>query len=101
MPTPPSLLPLATIRSYCAEQPIKRLSLFGSYLHGDFTEDSDVDLLVEFIADAKITYFDLFDLQEALQGFIGQRVDLLTPAALSPYFRDDVLAEAEVIYERK
>ncbi len=92
-------LPVDAIRTYCRTQPIQRLAVFGSVLRDDFTPTSDVDLLVEFKPQAKITYFDLFDIQQALTALIGRKVDLLTPAALSPYFRDDVLTQALVIYE--
>lgn len=92
-------LPVETIRAFCREHPVRRLALFGSVLRDDFTEHSDVDVLVEFSPDAQITYFDLFDMQETLTGLIGRRVDLLTPGALSPYFRDRVLSEAVTIYE--
>jgi hypothetical protein len=93
-------LPVDGIRNYCAAQPIRRLSLFGSVLRGDFTPTSDVDVLVEFQPDAHLTYFDLYYIQQALQEIIGRQVDLLTPGAISDYFRDEVLAQAEVIYER-
>ncbi len=93
-------LPLDEIRAYCATQPIYKLSLFGSMLRGEATPESDVDLLVEFQAGGKITYFDLYYIQTALQSIIGREVDLLTPDAISQYFRDDVMAQAEVIYEQ-
>lgn len=94
-------LPLEAIRDYCTGQPIKRLALFGSVLRPDFDSESDVDLLIEFLPGAKIGYFKLVEMQDQLADLIGRRVDLLTPGAISPYFRDDVLAEAQVIYEAK
>lgn len=93
-------LPLKALHAVCDQYPIRRLSVFGSALRDDFTDQSDVDLLVEFFPQSKITYFDLFDLQEAFTGLIGRKVDLLTPGALSEYFRDDVLQKAVAIYER-
>ena len=94
-------LPLDEIRHFCEEQTIRKLSLFGSVLRDDFNAASDVDVLVEFEPGAIITYFDLFDMQERLTAIIGHQVDLLTPAALSPYFRDDVLNQAVAVYERE
>ena len=44
-------------------------------------------------------YFELADIQENLERSVGRKVDLLTPRAISKYFRDRVLAEAELIYE--
>jgi len=93
-------IPQEDIRRYCETQPIRRLSVFGSVLREDFTATSDVDVLVEFLPEARVTYFDLFYMQEALEGLIGREVDLLTPGALSEYFRDDVMAQAVAVYER-
>jgi uncharacterized protein len=78
---------------------IKKVLLFGSYLHGDARPDSDVDVLIEFKPLAKVGYFKLIDIQDSLEKNVGKRIDLLTPGALSKYFKNKVLAEAEVIYE--
>ncbi len=96
-----TLLPLGAIGDYCRQNGITRLSLFGSALRGDFTADSDVDLLVEFAAGTHVGYFRLVEIQQDLAALIGRRVDLLTQGAISRYFRDDVLATAKVIYEAR
>lgn len=79
---------------------INKLSLFGSYLRGDYKETSDVDLLVEFAPGKSIGLFKLLEIQEKLEGLINRRVDLLTRDQLSRYFRSKILSEAEIIYER-
>jgi len=79
---------------------IKKVSLFGSYLRGGEGEDSDVDLLVEFSPSAKVGFLKFIDIQEQIAHSLGREVDLLTPEALSKYFREKVLNEAEVVYER-
>lgn len=94
-----SIIPIEKIKAYCATQPIQRLSLFGSILRDDFNSQSDVDVLIEFLPDARATYFDLFTIQDSLMSIIGREVDVLTPNALSDYFRDDVLADSVLIYE--
>lgn len=92
-------LPIDAIQAICKQYPIKKLSVFGSVLRDDFTTQSDIDLLIEFLPDAGVTYFDLVDIQDTLSELIERKVDLLTPKALSPYFRDEVLRQAVVIYE--
>ena len=89
------------IAEFCRRHHIRRLSLFGSILRDDFRPDSDVDVLVEFEADHVPGFFGLFDLQEELSALFGRRVDLRTPEDLSRYFRDEVLARAEVQYARQ
>lgn len=80
---------------------IEKASLFGSYLRGEEKNDSDVDLLVEFKPTAKIGFFEFVRLQRRLGDFIGKKVDLLTPEAISKFFRDKVIKEAELIYGEK
>lgn len=92
-------LPIDHIQAICAQYPIKTLSLFGSILREDFNTQSDVDVLIEFLPDARVTYFDLIDIQDQLAQLIGREVDVLTPNALSPYFRDEVMKQAVVLYE--
>ena len=91
-------LPLDEIREYCASQPIRRLSLFGSALHGDMRSDSDIDLLVEYTAEAKVGY-SFFQHMVDLSRIIGREVDLRTPEDLSRYFRQTVCEEARPIFE--
>jgi predicted nucleotidyltransferase len=87
------------LRRFCERHGIRRLSLFGSTLKGTAREDSDIDLLVEFLPDARPTLLTLAAMEDELSGLLGgRRVDLRTSAELSRYFRQDVLREAEVQY---
>lgn len=67
--------------------------VFGSVLHGDDDEGSDLDLLVDALPDT--TLFDLGGLQLELEELLGVPVDVLTPGDLPPKFREQVLAEAQ------
>lgn len=89
------------IADFCQRNHIRKLAFFGSVLRDDFRPDSDVDILVDFDPEAKIGLFDVARIQRQLSSLIGGRkVDLCTPGDLSIYFRDRVLTEAEVQYER-
>lgn len=66
--------------------------VFGSALHGNDHDGSDLDLLVDALLGA--TLFDLGGLQVELEELLGVPVDLLTPGGLPLKFRDQVLAEA-------
>ena len=68
------------------------LRVFGSVLHGQDRDGSDLDLLVDPLADA--TLFDLGGLQVELEDLLGVPVDLRTPGDLPLKFRDKVVAEA-------
>ena len=80
---------------------IQKVSLFGSYVRGDFKDDSDVDVLIEFTPTAKIGFFKLAQIKRHMEGFVNREVDLLTPEAISKYFREEVLKEAEQVYEKR
>lgn len=83
----------------CRRHRIRKLSLFGSQMKGTARPDSDFDLLVEFLPDARPTYFDLANIEIELSALLGGRkVDLRTPAELSRYFRDQVQRESEELY---
>jgi predicted nucleotidyltransferase len=71
---------------------VKSLALFGSAARGEEREDSDVDLLVEF--QHPVGLFEFVDLKGYLEGLLGRRVDLGTPASLKPRLREPILKEA-------
>ena len=87
------------IVDFCRRHHIRKLSLFGSVLRDDFRPDSDVDVLVEFDP-GHIPGWEFFDMEEELAGIIGRKVDLNTPGFLSRYFRERILSEAKVEYDR-
>jgi uncharacterized protein len=82
----------------CSRHGITRLRLFGSFVRGDAGDGSDVDLLVEF--EDRKSLLDLVRIEREFSEHFGREVDLLRPSSLSPYLRDRILAEAQVVYER-
>jgi predicted nucleotidyltransferase len=69
--------------------------VFGSVLHGNDQDGSDLDLLVDALPGA--TLFDLGGLQVELEELLGVTVDLLTPGDIPKKFRAQVLAEASPV----
>jgi len=87
------------IADFCRRHHISRLAIFGSALRDDFRPDSDIDVLVDFEPGQVPGFFRLSDMEDELSAlFGGRKVDLRTPEDLSRYFRDKVVAEAEVQY---
>ena len=66
--------------------------VFGSVVHGDDTEDSDLDLLVE--PTNETTMMDIGAIRYELKQLLGIPVDVLTPNGLPAKFRGQVVAEA-------
>lgn len=83
----------------CRRHHIYKLSLFGSQLKGTARPDSDIDLLVEFQPDAKVSLLDMARIEIELSELLeGRRVDLRTARDLSRYFRNEVVRTAEPQY---
>lgn len=81
------------IRRIVVENDALNPRVFGSVVHGDDTEESDLDILVDPIK-GKTTLFSLASIQLEIQDLTGVKTDVLTPMALHERFRDKVLVEA-------
>ena len=94
-------IPQDEIALFCRRNHIRRLAVFGSALRPDFSDQSDIDVLVEFDADHIPGLLGLARMARELSALLGGRkVDLRTPEDLSRYFRQQVVQEAEVQYAR-
>ncbi len=91
-------IPEDKIAEFCRRNRIRWLALFGSILRDDFRPDSDVDVLVEFEPGARVGMIRLAGMEIELSELLGRKVEMNTPGFLSPYYRDRVLAEAQVQY---
>ena len=75
---------------------IKEIGIFGSYLRGEAKEESDLDILVEFKPDAKISLLDFVELENYLSDLLEVKVDLVEKSALKPRIGKGILGE--VVY---
>jgi len=92
-------IPQAKIGDFCRRNRVRRLALFGSVLRDDFGPDSDVDVLVEFEAGARVGLIKLAGMEIELSEILGRKAEMHTIKGLNPHFRDRVLDLAEVQYE--
>ena len=90
-------IPRDEIAEFCQRNRVRRMALFGSVIRDDFRPESDVDVLVEF-EPGYAARFIFFHMRRELAAMLGREVDMHTAASLSPYFRQEVLDEAEEIY---
>lgn len=91
-------LPIQEIKKLCRQYRVRELALFGSVLRDDFSDASDVDLLVEFDPEARVSFITLTRMQRELANLLHRRVDLVPKRGLKPRIREFVLNSAEVIY---
>ena len=69
-------VPEDTIRAFCRKWSLRTFRFYGSIMRDDFRPDSDVDVMIEFSPDAKISFFDLSIMQEELEAIFCRKVDL-------------------------
>ena len=91
-------LPQDKIAEFCRRHRIRKLALFGFVIRDDFSEESDIDVLVEFEPQAAVG-LNFFSMERELSLLLGRKVDLNTPGFLGRHLRDHILREAEVQYE--
>jgi predicted nucleotidyltransferase len=92
----PDKLHSAEVPGICKKYHVASISVFGSTARDEATADSDIDLLVTF--SQPISLLQMVALERELTEVLGQRVDLLTEASLSPYLRDRILKERRLVY---
>ncbi len=81
------------IRTIALRHRVTNVRVFGSVVHGDDVEGSDLDILVE--PTAETTMMDIAKIQLELGQLLSVAVDVLTPKGLPAKFRDQVIAEAQ------
>jgi uncharacterized protein len=89
--------PPETLAAFCRRYRVRALSFFGSILRDDYGPQSDVDVLVEF-EPGFVPGLEFITMRDELAHLFGRPVDLNTRNSLSPYFRDQVLHEAQLAY---
>ena len=94
-------LPLEKIRKYCDCEPIARLSVFGSAARDELGPESDIDLMVEYLSDARVGYLTMARQSRELSEILGRPVDLCTRNGLKDYIRQEVDTSARLIYAQE
>lgn len=88
------------IADYFRTQPVNRAWLFGSFARGEETPDSDIDILVEYDKDARITLLTISHMMGELEKNTGRRVDLIEDGCLLPFAVESANRDKKLIYER-
>ena len=94
-----SKFPLKEIRAYLSSVPIDKVWLFGSFARGEETENSDIDLLVQFTKGVKLG-LQYFRIINDLESLAKRRIDLVEISTLDPFVAPFVNKDRILIYER-
>ena len=96
---------LIQINDACLKYQIKTLYLFGSATTNTFTNESDLDFLVDFFKDAEglpVPPFDYFDFLFLLEEITGRKVDLVVKDAVrNSYFKKEMNKQKVLVYEQR
>ncbi len=94
----PLKIPTEQLADFCRRNQVQELALFGSAASGIIGPESDIDLLVTFLPEARVGFLTLARMQHELEELLGRKVDLVPKGGLKPMIRDSVLASARVLY---
>ena len=89
------------IAEYFKTQPIKKAWLFGSFARGEETPDSDIDILVQYDENARISLLTISHMMGELEKEFGRRVDLIEEDRLLPFAVQSANRDKKLIYERR
>ena len=88
------------IADYFKTQPVLKAWLFGSFARGEETPDSDVDILVQYDNNAKISLMTISHMIGELEKSTGRRVDLIEEGCLLPFAAESANRDKRLIYEK-
>lgn len=92
-------LPRDILESFCRQHHIKKMAVFGSAIRDDFSDQSDIDILIEF-KPGHVPGLKFFEIEAELSQLLGRKVDLQTTKFISQEFRQQILEEALTAYEQ-
>ena len=87
------------IKELLKQNAVSKLGVFGSSARNEETDESDIDLLVEFSKTQGL--LAVIKLERELEKILGKKIDLVTEKSISPYLRSRILKELKIIYEEK
>ena len=85
----------------CQRNDIVLMVIFGSFVRGEQSSESDIDIAIEFDKGSRKTLLDLVRIEEELTEVFGRKVDLGILSSINPYIIDSVKREMRVIYEKR
>ena len=89
-----------TVADYFKTQPVLKAWLFGSYSRGEQTNESDVDILVQYDRSQRIGLLKIEGMHIDLENLLGHKVDIVEDGTLRPWAVESVNKDKCLIYER-
>lgn len=92
---------ISKLSNYFENKPVERVWIFGSFARSNENRNSDIDILVNFLPESKITLFQYVRIINDLQKLTGRKIDLVEEGQLKPFAEKEAQSEKVLIYERK
>ena len=89
-----------TVADYFKTQPVLKAWLFGSYSRGEQTNESDVDILVQYDRSQRIGLLKIAGMHIDLENLLGHKVDIVEDGTLRPWAIESINKDKCLIYER-
>lgn len=89
---------MEAIVDICRRYEVKELAFFGSVLRDDFTDQSDVDVVVEFLPDTTPSLLDLAGLHCDLEDLLERKVDVTDKRGIRPFLVEEILSTRRIVY---
>ena len=88
------------LQNFFPAYPVEKAWVFGSYARGEETRKSDVDVMVHFDKDARISLLDYAKIMNNLSDFLHKKVDLVTEGGIMKFARQSIDNDKILVYER-
>jgi len=85
----------------CKKEDITFMAVFGSFIKGEETKKSDIDIAIEFAKNSGKSLLDLVRIEDELTRIFKRKVDLGIFSSLNPYIKEDIKKEMQTIYEKR
>ena len=92
---------LNKISAFLGHEPIEKAWIFGSFSRKEENKKSDIDLMVKFVENKKITLFYYLKLKNELEKLTGKSIDLVEEGQLKDFAIPGFKKDKILIYERK
>lgn len=88
----------SNLEDFCQRYQVRRLAVFGSALRDDFGPESDIDILILFEPETRVSFLTLGQMRRELSQIFRRPVDLIPQEGLKPAIRDEILSSVKVLY---
>lgn len=95
-------LPLEQLARFCQKWRIASLYVFGSFVTGEFRQESDIDFLAELPVNPSVDFWGLQDMEDELAAIVGRDVDLVSKRAIEASQngprKESILGTAKLVF---